>query len=262
MFIIVSLVILAVDGWLVYNIRETMAEEQEFDELIEIVEADIANLEEELASAEQTVTAQLEQAAAEQAAAEQAAAEQAAAEQAAAEQAAAEQAAAEQAAIEAAEGAEIEANEAGIHMYEYCIMDCTWEEAYYLALEVGGNLVHINSIEEYEYILEEIYAYGYEEYQFMIGGRRTENDTNYYWVNTEEELYGTPLNGIDYWATQVGAWYPGEPSYMDGDIVEDCMNFYFNEELGSWVWNDVPNDILAVAPNFSGKIGFIIEYDN
>ena len=74
------------------------------------------------------------------------------------------------------------------------------------------------------------------------------------------ELYGDVLNSPEYWA--YGEWMQGEPSFQDGDIAEDCMDFYYYENENRWTWNDVPNDIISVVPYFSGKIGYIVEYED
>ena len=49
--------------------------------------------------------------------------------------------------------------------------------------------------------------------------------------------------------------------FIDGEIQENCIDLFYYEEHGRWVLNDVPNDILAVVPYFSGKIGYIVEYE-
>ena len=54
----------------------------------------------------------------------------------------------------------------------------------------------------------------------------------------------------------------GEPSITDGDIAETSVCVFFSSDYGSWVLNDVPENILAVVPDFSGEIGYIVEYDN
>ena len=39
------------------------------------------------------------------------------------------------------------------------------------------------------------------------------------------------------------------------------MDMFYVSKLEKWVWNDAPNDILSVAAGYSGKIGYICEYE-
>lgn len=153
-----------------------------------------------------------------------------------------------------------DSTEGGIHSYDYVIDDCTWQDAFNKARQAGGYLVHINSREEYNYILADIARLGYNKIQFRLGGRRDANGVDYYWVDENNELYGDVLNSPEYWA--YGEWMQGEPSFQDGEIAEDCMDFYYYENENRWTWNDAPNDIISVVPYFSGKIGYIVEYEN
>ena len=149
--------------------------------------------------------------------------------------------------------------EGGIHTYSYIVDDCSWSQAFVEAKNKGGYLVHINSVEEYEYILGEIEALGLENIQFRIGGRRDLDGDSYYWVNENNELYGEKLNDSSYWAYRV--WMGNEPSFVDGEIQESCMDIYYYSKENRWGWNDVPDDIIEIAPFFSGRIGYIVEYD-
>ena len=149
--------------------------------------------------------------------------------------------------------------EAGIHRYEYFVEDCTWNEAFRKAVGRGGYLIRINSAEEYDHVLSEITQKGLSDVRFFAGARREADSRDYYWTDQNDHLFGEPLNAPAYWAFP--EWLTGEPSYRDGDTEEAYMNIFYYPDQERWVWNDVPDDILAAAPYYSGKIGYIVEYD-
>lgn len=150
--------------------------------------------------------------------------------------------------------------EGGIHRYEFVISDCTWEEAYKQCISKGGYLARINSQREYDYILNEISKKGMKEIHFNIGGRRDLNSHDYYWVNEKNQLYGEKINSSEYWC--INEWMANEPSFEDGEIQENCLDIFYYENEGRWVWNDVPNDIVQVVSYYSGKLGYICEYED
>lgn len=150
--------------------------------------------------------------------------------------------------------------EGGIHRYEYVISDCTWEQAYSECLKKGGYLVHINSKEEYNYILNEITKKQLDRVHFRIGAKRNTNSKEYYWVNEENQLYGDKVNSPAYWCSS--EWMTAEPSFEDNGTMEMYLDIFYYQGMSQWVWNDVPNDIVAVVPAYAGKLGYICEYED
>ena len=144
------------------------------------------------------------------------------------------------------------------HSYEYVVSDISWSQAQEDAVEKGGYLVNINSQEEFDRIVSEIRESGYDDIFFRIGGRRTENDSLYYWIDSDNQQIGEPLNTKDSWCQNL--WAPEEPSLEYKSIPETCMDMYQSD--GKWLWNDVPDHMIEViAASYSGRLGYIIEYN-
>ncbi len=149
-------------------------------------------------------------------------------------------------------------DDGGIHRYSYEILDCGWNEAFQLAQEAGGYLAHINSEEEFNYIVGEIENKGYHKMQFHIGGRRDSGDQNYYWVDYDDQTYGDSLN------SSMGDWFwmIGEPSFTSDGVEERYLNIFYYNKQEKWVANDEPENSVAQVPKFSGHVGYIVEYDD
>lgn len=149
----------------------------------------------------------------------------------------------------------------GIHQYEYVVSDCSWYEAYEGAINSGGYLVNMDSDEEIEYIINELNNRGLNEVCFYIGGRRNEvdDDTGYHWVNTQGEFVGDRLDSDKYLSGQY--WLPGEPSCSSDGANECYMDLIYRKAEKKWYWNDIPENIIDVSNNWSGRVGFIIEFE-
>ena len=157
-------------------------------------------------------------------------------------------------------------DDVGVHTYELIVSDVTWTEAYEQCLRMGGHLVRINSDEEYNVILNQIYSEGKEKIKFWIGGYRDEND-DYRWVYNDSYedrfplIFGDVVINSD--PMYKDYWLDGEPSLYDEttESDEDRMNMFYIKSLDRWVWNDVPDDVLSVASSYSGSMGYICEYE-
>lgn len=148
----------------------------------------------------------------------------------------------------------------GLHIYKIVIDDVTWEEACRdtktLFGDEGGYLVHINTQEEYDYIVDFIEKAGYEDRIFWIGAKREESPAVYKWVDQDGNLVGDNLNNLEY-------WLEGEPSFYDDSTstFETCVEMFYSKKNKKWVLNDVQNDVLELLPSYTGKMGYIIEID-
>lgn len=149
--------------------------------------------------------------------------------------------------------------EEGINSYELIVADVTWSQAYYDCMDRGGHLVRITTDAEYQAILQQIASEGKENIIFWLGGARND-DSGYYWIY-DDGYFGSEVLNED--AKYASYWLDGEPSFHDdaAGVDETRMNMFRLSSSGQWVWNDVPDDILSVASFYSGKIGYICEYE-
>lgn len=150
----------------------------------------------------------------------------------------------------------------GIHRYDFILMDGTWEDAYRACIERGGHLVTFESREEFTYVSAQLLDRNLKDDIFFIGGRRSLDSQNYYWVDDSNNFIGSVLNSPDAWNS--GCWYSNEPSFNDSSsgAAEHVLSIFFHADSNQWVWNDVPNDLVNVVPYYSGKIGYICEYES
>lgn len=155
-----------------------------------------------------------------------------------------------------------ESTEEGIYSYELIVSDVTWMQAYDDCIARGGHLVRINSEEEYQAILQQISEEDKTNIKFWLGGMRASADSyEYRWVY-EDGTYGDEILNQD--DKYLSYWLSGEPSYQ-GETPEDqemYLNMFYRGKEERWVWNDVPNDIIAVVNSYSGTVGYICEYEN
>ena len=143
------------------------------------------------------------------------------------------------------------------HRYEFVISNCSWQEAQSAAKARGGYLVNFNTLQEYTSVLTQIEAQGYHDVHFRIGGMRSEDSREYYWVDADGAFYGECLNASGAWC--LAQWQEGEPNFEWESVKEEYMEIYFSEDENRWVWNDVKNQLTF--PKDPEKIGYIVEYD-
>ena len=84
--------------------------------------------------------------------------------------------------------------------------------------------------------------------------------SEYYLTSGDLSLYGGALNGRTEW---INAWWDdAEPSYKNVEFEETCVEMFYSENKGQWVLNDVVDGFLMDQEYLSGKVGYIVEYEN
>ena len=76
-------------------------------------------------------------------------------------------------------------------------------------------------------------------------------DKHYYWDEWDDD-WNSFKKGHDDWYNRWGKDY--------SDVCEYGVLKY-NKELSSVYLNFAPSDVLQYVPDYSGKIGYIVEYD-
>ena len=137
----------------------------------------------------------------------------------------------------------------------HCVKEnISWIDAEQEAEREGGHLAVITSEEEYKTICEIANNSGLT--YIWLGAKldsASENWQDVGWITGEKWTYDK--------------WYPNEPSKIDsGDNVEElylCMwNAKYNGKDIGWTFNDQRNDIVEAFPSVSGRIGYIIEFED
>lgn len=141
------------------------------------------------------------------------------------------------------------------HRYELIVEDVTWEEASARCQEKGGYLATITSNEEMRRIQEQVTAEAKTDITFFVGAKERK------WLeHGTEELDAMILYTIlDFWPNgglDLQRWQKeGEEALKNYFVLvyrESDRRCYLGEEL---------NDILTAKPSYTGKIGYICEYD-
>lgn len=149
------------------------------------------------------------------------------------------------------------------HRYELIVEDITWTDARKACQEKGGYLATLTSWEEFERVQEQILAEEKTGVTFFVGANY-ERPWSFHWLEPGTENGYTMLELYN--ALFAGFWLEGEPSYSGltesgEEVEEECVSLIYRSSEGRCYLNDVPDDILAAAPSYKGKVGYICEYE-
>lgn len=146
------------------------------------------------------------------------------------------------------------------HSYSFHSEDVTWQEAFDRAKEKGGYLVHIDSMEEMDYLVSLLEKMGCSDHYVMLGGARDLRTRDYYWLNADNSVADGILNEPGHWAQEL--WFKDEPSFDYNGTQEHVLEMHFNPDDNRWGWNDIPVDGLVQQwTNNEGRITYIVEYE-
>lgn len=156
------------------------------------------------------------------------------------------------------------------HRYELVEGDMTWEEARRECSLRGGYLAAITSWEELEQMKELIAAEGKEDISFWVGAnleRGLKGDSElswgFHWIDPNA---GSAYDMLALFNALWGFWIGSAPDYEgqteDGRTVKEyCVMLIYRQEDDRCYIRDMPEDILSAFPSYTGKIGYICEYD-
>ena len=152
-------------------------------------------------------------------------------------------------------------DDTALHSYEIITADVTWEEAYADCISRGGYLCRINSEEENNKIKELLNEKKVRGVVYL-GGLRSDSSEEYHWIDSDRNPFDEVLNSED----NMKYWFDGEPSFSDTvnneEISERYMATIYPGAVENWVWNDVSNDVLSLAPNYyAGRLSYVCEYE-
>lgn len=148
------------------------------------------------------------------------------------------------------------------HRYELIEDDVTWEEAQTLCHEKGGYLATITSPDEQDAVAALIAKEEKQDISFYVGYRSSE------WIG--EEFYGSRWINKDGSLTDAFNLYNfrkySSPDYEPGQYKwdrdhTDCgLVKYYNREEQIYLF-EAPENLPDVSPEYSGKMGYICEFD-
>ena len=138
--------------------------------------------------------------------------------------------------------------------YELVLDNVTWVEAHAAAAEQDGKLVTLETEEEYRFVLDLILSQGDPNGYYHLGAQREIGKTEYYWVNADQNMYGTLLNDPSAWCYSL--WQTGEPSFTWKEKDERAVILYYSKKEARWCLYDGYQYEIADGRQY----GYIIEY--
>lgn len=130
-----------------------------------------------------------------------------------------------------------------ISAYDVYKSDYTWTEANSAAMQMGGNLICVNSYDEFLKACEMADSRNIKV--FWMGASLDYGGQSWYdvsWNNGDEITYTK--------------WYSNEPSYYENDVPEKYLMAFKVD--GEWYFNDSVNDVSSY---YAGKMGYIVEFE-
>lgn len=144
------------------------------------------------------------------------------------------------------------------HRYELICADVSWDEARELCMEKGGYLATITSPAEQDIVQKQIEDENLQEISFYVGYRRAEWVGDEFmeprWINADESF--TSADHMH------GFWKYSVPEYdYEQSQWEDTVCGLIKYVGGIYLF-DAPDNLVEVSPEYSGKMGYICEFDD